>query len=390
MKKERLYVLDALRGLALLMIIIVHSIKHFNAPYLESGIFYIGRIDGIMKTILSTLITGKAYTVFALMFGISFFIQINNKEIQGIDFRGRFAWRLVILVVLGFFHSLIYNGDILHIYAIFGFVLVFLYKVRTSALLLFTLLLLVQIPTILEIYALGSDQSVVHHVSSNIDVQRKLYAHGTFFQVANFNVWDGRVLTWEWFEQTGRHLQIMALFLAGLLLGRVGFFKKYLDHKRTTLVIVIISFVTFVLFYLGIREIKLMNDNYYRYNLIIRLLESYNNLIFTVFLISSFILIYARYNRFYGFRLLEVYGKMSLTNFVVQGIFGVLFFYGFGLGMYYYLGTFFSLLFGLLFFAIQIYFSIKWLDRFYYGPLEWFWRAATYNDFSIKLRRPPS
>ena len=79
---------------------------------------------------------------------------------------------------------------------------------------------------------------------------------------------------------------------------------------------------------------------------------------------------------------------MSLTNYVTQALFGTFFFYGYGLGMYQYFGASYCLLFGFILFIIQAQLSKLWIKKFYYGPLEWLWRAFTFMDFNLKFKKP--
>jgi uncharacterized protein len=84
---------------------------------------------------------------------------------------------------------------------------------------------------------------------------------------------------------------------------------------------------------------------------------------------------------------LASYGKMSLTNYIIQPLIGVPFFYGFGLGMYQYFGVTVSALFSLGFLFLQLIFSSFWMKRFQYGPFEWLWRALTFGVFSIPFKK---
>jgi uncharacterized protein len=78
---------------------------------------------------------------------------------------------------------------------------------------------------------------------------------------------------------------------------------------------------------------------------------------------------------------------MSLTCYVTQAVIGVPFYYGFGLGMYRYVGPFYSLFFAVVAFTLQCAFAHWWLERFSYGPLEWLWRAATLRSIDVPMRR---
>jgi uncharacterized protein len=72
-------------------------------------------------------------------------------------------------------------------------------------------------------------------------------------------------------------------------------------------------------------------------------------------------------------------GRMGLTTYLTDSVFGVLVFLGYGLGQLGHLGLAASIGLGLAFFALQIPFSNWWLSRFQYGPVEWLWRSLTYR-----------
>jgi uncharacterized protein len=42
-----------------------------------------------------------------------------------------------------------------------------------------------------------------------------------------------------------------------------------------------------------------------------------------------------------------------------------------------------------LFFGLQILFSVWWLNRFHFGPMEWVWRSLTYGEMQAMHREPP-
>jgi uncharacterized membrane protein YeiB len=74
---------------------------------------------------------------------------------------------------------------------------------------------------------------------------------------------------------------------------------------------------------------------------------------------------------------LAPYGRMALTNYLMQSLVCTLVFYGYGLG-HWGLGRGWQLAFVLALCALQVLFSHWWLARFRYGPAEWLWRAVTY------------
>ncbi len=388
--KERILIVDTLRGFALLLIVLIHFVEHFDFfkdP--EYNFLFSPEVDGKVINTVFIIISGKAYSIFALLFGLSFFIQMDRKAAQGVDFRGTFLWRITILLSLGFVHSLVYRGDILHIYAIIGIPLIFLYRVNTKVLLLISFLLLIQIPMIYELIQsfINPNYEYIKHIKEYFMEGNEIYASGSFLDVISYNLWKGRISVWSWTYYNGRFLQLLTLFIVGMLLGRIRIFENISKNRKafvTTLLISIASFVFFLFLYNKINSSSLSELQKGMLNTII---ISYENLAITAFFISLIILLYLWFENALIFRLFASYGKMSLSNYVFQAVFGVIFFYGFGLAMYKYLGSTWSLILGFFVFFTQAVISHYWNKKYYYGPLEWLWRCLTYFDFGIRFKR---
>jgi uncharacterized membrane protein YeiB len=124
-KPARIELADALRGFALVSIVLLHNVEHYDCYFRPEGLpHWLKILDSKLWDSIFFLFSGKSYAIFALLFGFSFFIQFDNQEKKGLDFRGRFLWRLSLLLVLGIFNSIFYSGDILAFYAIIGVTLV--------------------------------------------------------------------------------------------------------------------------------------------------------------------------------------------------------------------------------------------------------------------------
>ncbi len=144
-KSPRIEVVDALRGFAVMAIMLLHNIEHFNFydfPAASSA-FMQAMDKGIWET-LFFLFSGKAYAIFSLLFGFSFFIQYNNQARKGEDFRLRFLWRLFLLFIIGCFNGAFFPGDILVLYSIIGVVLVLVCKWSDRAVLVAAVILMLQ------------------------------------------------------------------------------------------------------------------------------------------------------------------------------------------------------------------------------------------------------
>jgi len=389
--KNRIQLVDALRGFALLGIVLIHFIEHFELfKEPEFNYFFSPETNQVVFESIFFLISGKAYSIFAIMFGFSFFIQLNRKENEGSDFRLAFAWRLILLLLMGLIHSFVYRGDILHIYALLGLFLILFYKVNSKIVLLFAFLFAVQIPIIYHLVQtfLNPDYTYIKDWGGSYNSNcTEAYAYGSLWDVIKVNVWEARYIVWAWTYYSGRFVQLFALFLIGLLLGRIGFFENPVKFKKAIKGILFFSILAGVVLYFiisGIGSSDFLGTQKMLFN---DLIGSYYNLACTSVILTAFTVFCLNVTNSFFIKILAIYGRMSLSNYVFQAIVGVVLFYGFGFGLFKYLGSAWSLIAGIGFFIFQVAMSSYWLKRYYYGPLEWLWRALTFMDFNLKFKR---
>ena len=131
----RVDVADVLRGLAVMGIIILHSIEHFNFysfPDTTTQSDWLNFTDKAIWNGLFFMFGGKAYAVFALLFGFSFFIQNDNQRMRGNDFRLRFCWRLILLFLIGNINASFFTAEVLVLYSLVGFILPLTCRLKTN------------------------------------------------------------------------------------------------------------------------------------------------------------------------------------------------------------------------------------------------------------------
>ena len=119
-KNPRIEVVDALRGFAVMAILLVHSLEHFIFPvYPTDSPTWLNILDQGVLSGVFTLFAGKSYAIFALLFGFTFYIQSNNQKKQGKDFGYRFLWRLVLLAAFATLNAAFFPaGDVLLLFGI--------------------------------------------------------------------------------------------------------------------------------------------------------------------------------------------------------------------------------------------------------------------------------
>jgi uncharacterized protein len=391
---RRLDIIDALRGSALFGILLLHSVEHWDFLHLpEQSPAWLAALDQHAIGWAYLLFGGKAYAIFALLFGVSFFITLANWKDRSRNASGRFLWRLAVLAGLGYLHGLLYCGDILAVIAVLGVPLVLLNRLGSRALGAVAITLLLQLPQWPEAIHVLADGSFTPSQPQHwrlYALTDPVFANGSFGELLRLNAWTGQAAKWWWVIETYRYPQMLGLFVCGLLLGRSGAIQDPLRLRRfawRALVLGAAGIGLMLLMRSGVDALGLQGT---RQMAVGGLVNAYANLAQTAVWAGGFVLLYQWAAAGAWLRIFVPYGRMSLTCYVTQAVAGVPFFYGFGLGMYRQVGPFFALFFALAVFALQCILAHAWLKRFSYGPLEWVWRAATLRSLQVPMRRTTS
>lgn len=99
---------------------------------------------------------------------------------------------------------------------------------------------------------------------------------------------------------------------------------------------------------------------------------------FMLLLVSAVLNAYYRTDLQKCLNYLIPYGRMSLTNYIMQSVIGSMLFYNWGFGLHDKLGITASVLVGALIFVLQLAFCRWWLHRYGHGPMEYLWKRATW------------
>jgi uncharacterized protein len=105
----RIEFIDVLRGFTLLGIGLIHMVEQYYAGPAPKALqnFHIKFPgDEIASGFVSLLVSGKFFMIFSFLFGVSFFLQLKNSD-GSFRFSLGFAWRLVILLLIGLFITFI-------------------------------------------------------------------------------------------------------------------------------------------------------------------------------------------------------------------------------------------------------------------------------------------
>lgn len=385
--KERIHVVDALRGFAVVAIMLKHFMEHFLYNSYPASSPFMTIANENMKNAYFFLFSGKSYTIFALLFGFTYAIQYNNQVKKGregggeADFCGRFAWRMALLALFACFNSIFFpGGDVLMTFAIAGLILIPLRRLSIPVLSVIALFFLCQ-P--LEL-AYAAARVVNPGWTPPVALPPGLYGSltqcistGDFWAMAWKNLTEGQCASFLWGVDAGRLTQAPGLFITGFILGKGGYFAPGEHHGTFWARILLCSAAGAFVFSTLPGPGRILGT----------IIHMIGNVFFSGIWIAAFVLLY----RLEYFRKLtdslRFYGKMSLTNYVSQSVIGAIILFPFGLGLAPHLGYIASFATGLIVMYLQIRFSRYWLAKHRYGPLEGIWHKLTWVKIPARNTR---
>lgn len=377
---SRIDVVDALRGFAVMAILLVHSLEHFIFPvYPPSGPGWLTMLDNSVFAVVFALFAGKAYAIFALLFGFTFHLQYDSRRRRGRDFGWRFLWRLVLLAGFATLNAAFFPaGDVLLLFSLVGVVLFVVRRWTNGAVLVLALFFLLQPVEWYHCFRSLADAGYALPDFGVGAMYREVAAYtraGDFWQFVAGNVTLGQKASLLWAVDAGRYSQTAGLFLLGLLLGRLNLFCDSARNTRFWTGALIAGAVVFV----PVQALHgLIDGDGVTARMLGTVLDMWQKLAFTSVLVSAFVLLYrtVRFRR--ATNRLRFYGRMSLTNYIAQSVIGAFIFLPFGLYLAPQCGYALSLLVGLAVFAVQVLFCCWWLRRHTQGPLERLWHKLTW------------
>lgn len=377
LEKDRIISLDIMRGFAILGIFLVNMLS-FHSPYLYIDPFewWDSPADKGAYAFIDIFVQASFYPLFSMLFGYGLVILRERAMAKGLGFGGMAARRFSLLLLIGIIHAfLIWHGDILINYAIFGFIFLMFVKMSGKNMLLTGILLYI-IPNLLFVLLLFStvlfvppeDLSIYDKEAALASLQA--YQNGSFSEITSQRIQD-----WSGVNNLASLpimlASIFPLFLIGGGAAKLRWLEEPVKNRAFLIKIMLISLAAGLLFKLlpYITESNLGLD--------------YMQDIFggPLLAIAYGLGIAVMINNSHrpGFLLpLSYVGKMSLSNYLFQSIISTFIFYSYGLGFYGKVSASGGTLLVMVIFAFQVLISRLWIARYYYGPVEWLWRSFTY------------
>lgn len=376
-KTQRISVVDSIRGFAVVGIILIHFLEHMNFyRFPEQTAFD----QGVWDTVFY-LGANKMYAIFALLFGLSCYIQHHNQDKRGYDFRPRFAWRMLLLFGWGLLDLMFFNGDILCTYAVIGLCLIPLIKASDRTLMIVIAIFFMQ-PIEMVYIILGLINPAIQPLDLGIghcwDATYEACANGNMLDVAYANLTNGLQINFGWAIEHGRFTQTYLLFCIGMWLGRRRLFINEADNlhfwkRLLPKMVILFVCVQTLLLTVNFKEMAPAVSQGVE-----TLLTMWRNFAMMMFYVGCLVLLYYCTRARKAIDHLAYIGKMSLSDYLIQSIVGGFIFYNWGLAIYPYTRHSQSFLLAIAFLLCLYAFCRYWTTHHRRGPLEELWARATW------------
>ena len=392
---KRHMILDSLRGFALLGICLANFQEFSLYSFLPAGAaeaMPTAAADRAVKYLLYAFVDGKFYSIFSVLFGIGFSIILRNAAQKGADGTWLFYRRMAGLALIGFAHLMfVWSGDILLLYALVGMSLPFFANLSDRKILA-TAAVLIALPVGMDflretgggkfdpalpavraqeyfnsLYGINGENfhTWLRDAESYSDVM-KFLVQGAFVRIREFI--DGN-----------RVFKVLGLFLTGFCIGRSGLYANLGENTPLLKKTAVLGFAAGIPLSLAY-SFSAMGSKAWGI--------TFHSALYAASVVptalaymAAICLLYVRFGENPVFRFFSHPGKIALTNYIGQSLFGMFIFYGIGLGLGADTGLAGAELAACGIFAAQAVFSLFWTKYFNFGPAEWIWRMFTYGKF---------
>lgn len=404
---DRIATLDAIRGVAVLGILLMNIVDIAMPGYAYYDPYYYGGAEGVnfaAWAVNYALFDGKMRGLFTMMFGASM-VLIAERTLQSKESPARVHYaRMFWLFVFGMIHVwFIWYGDILVLYSVAGAIafIAWRWSVRN---LLITGVVLLLIKLILAGWMFASLRELEHAASAPdapASVRQEWQAKQeemTFpspqtqldgYRGSYMDAFKARAPITMYILTEAHPLAMtdtLALIAIGMALFRLGFFSGAWS-KATYRRIALWGFTVCVPLYI---PLILWNDADRFSPITLHLTEALHLSLLRPWLVlahASLVVLFMQSNlaRWLAERLIAV-GRMAFSNYIASSVVCVLIFHGYGLGWYGHLERWQCYLVVPIVWALLLGWSKPWLQRHAYGPLEWLWRSLTRWERQPMLR----
>ncbi|MEO6119225.1 MAG: DUF418 domain-containing protein [Terriglobales bacterium] len=404
---ERIELLDILRGFALFGVLIA-NMKGYSLPmnaYFGFGADWPGLtpLDRAVDQFILWAIKMKFLSLFAVLFGLGLSVQLIRAEAKGVSAVPRYLRRLLVLLMFGVVHVILFwFGDILHTYALAGFILVLFRNLSVKTLgriiLVFLLVIVVgsfaaSIAQVIRPPATPSAQQRAKQQQQQNDrkaeMDRKMAEEVRIFTTGTYR--EATTLrARHWLELygdpgvLGYFIFVLHLFLMGLYAGKRRIFQ---DIEQNLPFLRKCMWFGFACVIAGLIQFVPRTPDFPVSDFVRNMLRAYSGYMFFFYAAGIALLVHRSPRWKQRFGALAPIGRMALTNYLSYTLIASAIFYGWGLGYFGKMGSMWGLVLSVVIFALQLPLCGWWLRHYQFGPMEWLWRSLTYGKLQpMKVR----
>ncbi len=385
--RERIAALDVVRGVAVGGILLANVMVFFGLfviPPNLAAAMPTAAADSVTRFLEQVFVDGKFYSVFSLLFGIGFGVQLSRGGDAAVP---RFERRLRVLLGIGAIHALvIWAGDILLLYALLGFTMPRFARKSDRSLLRWTAGLHA-VPTVFYMVALAAWMLTGPHTAqtpSGVGVPPKLLAY--FEAMGRGGLTDGLIgnfvfvaIRWADLIITARFPKVLGMFVLGLWTARAGIALSPSTHRATLVRWAVVGWT------IGLPANLIAAWSVERWPYLMPSLGGLLGVVMQAVGVPMLAIGYAATIALLvvdGRSVIGMFGplgRMALTNYLMHSIICVVLSYGFGFALWWRVGASRAVAIAIAILAVQIPLSAWWLSRNRFGPVEWVWRRLTYG-----------
>ncbi len=420
--KERIHVLDVLRGFALLGICMV-NMQFFAMPLMQAVVPVTAdqpASEQVAWAFVRLLFEYKFVSLFSLLFGIGFSVQLMRARARGGPFVPLYLRRLGVLFCIGLVHAiLVWYGDILLMYSVIALCLLATMTWRAGNLiiaatvvLLLASLLMVGLTALQMVGRLmASDPAAEVQVEAApseatgklelkrfadlspsewnpsgdewMEVETAAFKHGPFLEALLVRAMCyGNCLLYSLF---GFGWHILAMFLLGAGLMKLNFFRVDFFRWHVALATVALP--------LGLAMEGM--DVWATWNAsavagwlepILGGMQEIGSVVLCLGYVGLWCVIVDRELFRWLTSAMARMGRMALTNYLMQTLIATFIMYWWGLGKFGEVSRVDQVYLAATIYVAQMLFSTVWLKYLSIGPMEWLWRSLAYLQIQPMFR----
>lgn len=396
---RRVQLLDALRGAALFGVLLVNMLWFAGVENSVTDEQFAklptANIDRVADYAVNMLIYAKFIGIFSFLFGVSFAMQMGRLQERTTGAVRIYSRRLIGLLAIGLVHLIgVWSGEILHAYALAGFLLLLVFRWRSGVLVAVGLPLAVLARPLLGrlhlLFEAGTDR-IGNQTDQLMAGRLDVFLHGNYFEVIGTQFRQDCLPYFFSGALIAAIFHALSRFMIGVAVARGRYLEEPHKYIREFWVLagcgILIGFV-------AQRDQVLVSwlesagwvNSAALSQLVGHVCNSFGVVSMTAGYVAAFALIWQVPSMQRVLAGLVPIGQMALTNYLLQTLCNYLLFFGFGFGLMGRVGIAGCYVLSIALFLGQVAFSQWWMRRFRYGPVEWLWRWWTYRNRPVLVR----